>query len=114
MYTSTLPASRPSMKEVLKILIGCRDLQANAEKIVGIYDDAPLLKNSKWEKQFCCLMLALAWTRFVSMARNTYGWTKFQWLRFTYLVGPLQITHTWKELAWRLSLATAGELNNCF
>ncbi|KAI5394828.1 hypothetical protein KIW84_061445 [Lathyrus oleraceus] len=51
MCTSTLPASRPSMKEVLKILIGCRDPQANAEKIVGIYDDAPLLKNSKWEKQ---------------------------------------------------------------
>ncbi|KAI5439131.1 hypothetical protein KIW84_024778 [Lathyrus oleraceus] len=25
MCTSTLPASRPSMKEVLKILIGCRD-----------------------------------------------------------------------------------------
>ncbi|KAI5439129.1 hypothetical protein KIW84_024776 [Lathyrus oleraceus] len=51
MCTSTLPASRPSMKEVLKILIGCRDLQANAEKIVDIYDDAPLLKNLKWEKQ---------------------------------------------------------------
>lgn len=50
MCTSTLPASRPSMKEVLKILIGCRDPQANAEKIVDIYDDAPL-KNLKWEKQ---------------------------------------------------------------
>lgn len=33
------------MKEVLKILIGCRDPQANAEKIVDIHDDAPLLKN---------------------------------------------------------------------
>ncbi|KAI5426777.1 hypothetical protein KIW84_032272 [Lathyrus oleraceus] len=51
MCTSTLPASRPSTKEVLKMLIGCRDPQANAGTIVGIYDDAPLLKNSKWEKQ---------------------------------------------------------------
>lgn len=34
--------------------------------------------------------------------------------RFTSLVGPLQITHTWKELAWRISLAPAGELNCCF
>ncbi|KAI5398552.1 hypothetical protein KIW84_064072 [Lathyrus oleraceus] len=41
------PASRPSMKEVLKILIGCRDPQANTEKIVDIYDDAPFLSDNK-------------------------------------------------------------------
>ncbi|GAU22786.1 hypothetical protein TSUD_142250, partial [Trifolium subterraneum] len=51
MCTSTLPASRPSMKEVLKVLTGCKDPLANAEKIVDIYDSAPLLKNLKWEKQ---------------------------------------------------------------
>jgi serine/threonine protein kinase len=51
MCTSTLPASRPSMKEVLKVLSGCKDPLANAEKIVDIYDSAPLLKNMKWEKQ---------------------------------------------------------------
>jgi len=51
MCTSTLPASRPSMKEVVKILSNCKDPLANVEKIVDIYDAAPLLKNLKWEKQ---------------------------------------------------------------
>lgn len=52
MCTSTLPASRPSMKEVLKILLSCSDPHANnAEKNTGFYDAVPLLKNSKWEKQ---------------------------------------------------------------
>ncbi|XP_061371282.1 receptor-like protein kinase HSL1 [Gastrolobium bilobum] len=48
--TTTLPASRPSMKEVLKILLSCNDPLANGEKIVGFYDAVPLLKNSKWDK----------------------------------------------------------------
>ncbi|XP_027358922.1 receptor-like protein kinase 5 [Abrus precatorius] len=51
MCTSTLPASRPSMKEVLKVLHRCSDPLANGEKNIGFYDAVPLLKNSKWEKQ---------------------------------------------------------------
>lgn len=51
MCTTTLPDSRPSMKEVLKVLLRSSNPQANAEKIVDFYDAVPLLKNSKWEKQ---------------------------------------------------------------
>lgn len=51
MCTTTLPDSRPSMKEVLKVLLRSSNPQANAEKIVDFYDAVPLLKSSKWEKQ---------------------------------------------------------------
>ncbi|XP_047167063.1 receptor-like protein kinase 5 [Vigna umbellata] len=49
MCTATLPASRPSMKEVLKILLSCSSPLSIGDKNVGFYDSAPLLKNSKWE-----------------------------------------------------------------
>ncbi|WVZ15972.1 hypothetical protein V8G54_013538 [Vigna mungo] len=49
MCTATLPASRPSMKEVLKILLTCSSPLSIGDKNVGFYDSAPLLKNSKWE-----------------------------------------------------------------
>lgn len=50
MCTATLPASRPSMKEVLKILLSCSSNPLTiGEKNVGFYDSDPLLKNSKWE-----------------------------------------------------------------
>lgn len=51
MCTATLPASRPSMKEVLKILLTCNSPLSIGDKNVGFYDSAPLLKNSKWENQ---------------------------------------------------------------
>ncbi|KAK7245465.1 hypothetical protein RIF29_40311 [Crotalaria pallida] len=52
MCTATLPANRPSMKEVLKILQSCNDpFAANGEKKnIGFYDAVPLLKNAKEEK----------------------------------------------------------------
>ncbi|KAL2321337.1 hypothetical protein Fmac_030306 [Flemingia macrophylla] len=49
--TATLPTSRPSMKEVLKILLTYSDPITNGEKNVGFYDAVPLLENSKWEKK---------------------------------------------------------------
>ncbi|KAG5107892.1 hypothetical protein JHK84_044799 [Glycine max] len=47
--TSTLPAKRPSMKEVLHILLRCGEGFAFGEGNVRQYDGVPLLKNSKWE-----------------------------------------------------------------
>ncbi|CAL0332502.1 unnamed protein product [Lupinus luteus] len=44
MCTATLPASRPSMKEVLKILQSGNDPFANGEKNIDFYEVAPLLK----------------------------------------------------------------------
>ncbi|KAK7314400.1 hypothetical protein VNO77_32922 [Canavalia gladiata] len=49
MCTSTLAANRPSMKEVLHILLRCGEGFAFAEGNVRQYDGVPLLKNSKWE-----------------------------------------------------------------
>ncbi|KAL9324722.1 hypothetical protein ACSQ67_009579 [Phaseolus vulgaris] len=51
MCTATLPASRPSMKEVLKILLNCSSNSFTIGEKNGIYDSLPLLKNSKWENQ---------------------------------------------------------------
>ncbi|XP_020221323.1 receptor-like protein kinase 5 [Cajanus cajan] len=51
MCTATLPASRPSMKEVLKILLSCSNPLTNGEKKAGFNDAVPLLENSNWEKQ---------------------------------------------------------------
>jgi len=51
MCTATLPASRPSMKEVLKILLNCSSNSLTIGEKNGIYDSVPLLKNSKWENQ---------------------------------------------------------------
>ncbi|CAJ2636732.1 unnamed protein product [Trifolium pratense] len=49
MCTATLPSSRPSMKEVLHILLRSEGGIVFGERnvIVGEYDDAPFLKNSK-------------------------------------------------------------------
>jgi len=48
MCTATLPSSRPSMKEVLQILLSFAEPLAYGEKKVGHYYDAdPLLKDSK-------------------------------------------------------------------
>ena len=49
MCTATLPSSRPSMKEVLRVLLSCEDSFSKGESIIGHYDDVPLLKNSKRE-----------------------------------------------------------------
>ena len=49
--TAPVPASRPSMKEVLKTLLSCSNPFAKGEKSVGFHDAVPLLKSSKWEKQ---------------------------------------------------------------
>ncbi|XP_061356416.1 receptor-like protein kinase 5 [Gastrolobium bilobum] len=49
MCTSTLPASRPSMKEVLQVLLSCREPFAYGERNIGHYDVVPLLRNSKRE-----------------------------------------------------------------
>ncbi|KAL4317085.1 hypothetical protein HN51_071051 [Arachis hypogaea] len=49
--TAPSPASRPSMKEVLKTLQSFSGPFAKVEKNVGYYDAAPLLKHEKWEKQ---------------------------------------------------------------
>ncbi|KAK2991810.1 hypothetical protein RJ640_006370 [Escallonia rubra] len=47
--TSTLPSSRPSMKEVLQILRRCNPLEGHKDKKVGAeYDAAPLLGNDKY------------------------------------------------------------------
>jgi hypothetical protein len=48
--TGTLPSSRPSMKEVLKILLRCTQPLVFGEKIISEYDASPLLKNSKRER----------------------------------------------------------------
>ena len=47
MCTTTPPANRPSMKEVLQMLVLCRDPFAYRERNLGHYDVAPLLKNSE-------------------------------------------------------------------
>ncbi|KAE9585998.1 hypothetical protein Lal_00009947 [Lupinus albus] len=44
MCTATLPTSRPSMKEVIKILQCCNHPIANGDKNLGFYDHVPLLK----------------------------------------------------------------------
>ena len=49
MCSATLPSSRPSMKEVLQILLRCGEGFAFGEGNVRQYDGVPLLKNSKWE-----------------------------------------------------------------
>lgn len=49
MCTAILPASRPSMMEVLQLLLRCRDPFGYGERNVGICDGVPLLKNSKRE-----------------------------------------------------------------
>ncbi|EXC28701.1 Receptor-like protein kinase HSL1 [Morus notabilis] len=49
--TTTLPSTRPSMKDVLQLLLRHSRQMANGEKFVGTeYDAAPLLKNSKRER----------------------------------------------------------------
>lgn len=45
MCTATLPASRPSMNQVLQALLRCRDPFGYGEKVVSIFDTVPLLKN---------------------------------------------------------------------
>lgn len=52
MCTAILPASRPSMKEVLQLLLRYRDPYGYGERSPGIVDVAPLLKNSKRESRF--------------------------------------------------------------
>ncbi|XP_028798347.1 receptor-like protein kinase 5 [Neltuma alba] len=51
MCTAILPASRPSMKEVLQILLRCRDPFGYGERSPGIFHVVPLLKNSKRESR---------------------------------------------------------------
>ncbi|XP_028794274.1 receptor-like protein kinase 5 [Neltuma alba] len=51
MCTAILPAHRPSMKEVLQILLRCRDPFGYGERSPGIFDVVPLLKNSKRESR---------------------------------------------------------------
>lgn len=49
--TTTLPSTRPSMKDVLQLLLRRSRQMANGKKFVGTeYDAAPLLKNSKRER----------------------------------------------------------------
>ena len=54
MCTESLPSRRPSMKEVVQILLRrSRSLMGYGEKLAGSeYDAAPLLKNSKRERDF--------------------------------------------------------------
>ncbi|XP_027359385.1 receptor-like protein kinase HSL1 [Abrus precatorius] len=49
--TSTLAANRPSMKEVLHILLNCGEGFVFGKENVREYDGIPLLKNSKWERK---------------------------------------------------------------
>ncbi|CAL0322152.1 unnamed protein product [Lupinus luteus] len=49
MCTSTLPDSRPSMKEALQVLLMCGESLAHKERNVCHYDVVPLLGNSKGE-----------------------------------------------------------------
>lgn len=49
--TSTLPANRPSMKEVLHILVTIREGFAFGEGNVRQCDGVPLLKNSRWKSR---------------------------------------------------------------
>ncbi|XP_020221557.1 receptor-like protein kinase HSL1 [Cajanus cajan] len=49
MCTATLPASRPSMKEVLQVLLSFEESFSKGESNIGHYDDVPLLRNSKRE-----------------------------------------------------------------
>ncbi|KAL2321335.1 hypothetical protein Fmac_030304 [Flemingia macrophylla] len=49
--TSTLPSNRPSMKEVLHILLSCGEGLVFEERNVRQCDGAPLLKNSKWKSR---------------------------------------------------------------
>lgn len=49
MCTATVPDSRPSMKEVLHVLLHCGEPFAFGEMNMGHYDAAPLLRNSKRE-----------------------------------------------------------------
>lgn len=49
--TETLPSKRPTMKEVLRVLLRCSPPMAYGDNMVGIeYDVAPLLRNSKRER----------------------------------------------------------------
>ncbi|KAK3016479.1 hypothetical protein RJ639_007728 [Escallonia herrerae] len=49
--TGTLPSTRPSMKEVLQVLLRCSHPLSSGEKNVGSeVDSLPLLKNSKHER----------------------------------------------------------------
>ncbi|XP_047167089.1 receptor-like protein kinase HSL1 [Vigna umbellata] len=50
--TSTLPANRPSMKEVLHMLVTIGEGLAFGEGNVRHFDGVPLLKNSRWECRF--------------------------------------------------------------
>ncbi|KAM7515460.1 hypothetical protein LguiA_005043 [Lonicera macranthoides] len=50
--TGTLPSTRPSMKEVLQILLRCSPMLAFGEKnVASEVDSLPLLKNSKRERE---------------------------------------------------------------
>ncbi|KAL2321336.1 hypothetical protein Fmac_030305 [Flemingia macrophylla] len=49
MCTATLPSSRPSMKQVLHVLLSFEDSFSKGESNIGHYDDVPLLRNSKRE-----------------------------------------------------------------
>lgn len=56
MCTSPLPASRPSMKEVLQILLRCRSLDGYEGMKKGReYDVAPLLGDDKYVSSYRCV-----------------------------------------------------------
>lgn len=50
MCTATLPSTRPSMKEVLQVLLSCEESFSKGESNIGHCDDVvPFLKNSRRE-----------------------------------------------------------------
>ena len=50
--TGTLPSNRPSMKQVVQILLRCSPMLAFGEKnVASEVDSLPLLKNSKRERE---------------------------------------------------------------
>lgn len=52
MCTSTLPSSRPSMKEVLQVLLNCAEFFGYGERNIEHNNDVvPLLRNSKRESK---------------------------------------------------------------
>lgn len=51
MCTATLPASRPSMKEVLHVLLRCEGGFAFEQWSLRQYEVVPFLKNSKWDSR---------------------------------------------------------------
>ncbi|KAL9324723.1 hypothetical protein ACSQ67_009580 [Phaseolus vulgaris] len=49
MCTATLPSTRPSMKEVLQVLLSCEEFSKGESNIGHCDDDVPFLRNSKRE-----------------------------------------------------------------